>query len=96
MILLVEDQQVSEKDLPNWQELGYGFEVSEPTGAEALHVFAQSQPFEDLKTILVDGYTYVPSGLPEALKATKRGLKPLAAHAENKLQIITKPKIDLR
>lgn len=92
VILLAEDQQVTEKDLPNWLELGYGFEVTEPTGAEALHVFAQSQPFEDLKTIPIDGYTYVPSGLPAALKATKRGLKPLAAHAENQLQIIAQPK----
>ena len=92
VILLAEDQKVIEKDLSNWLELGYGFEVTEPTGAEALHVFAQSQPFEDLKTIEKDGYTYVPSGLPAALKATKRGLKPLAAHAENQLQIITQPK----
>lgn len=91
-VLLAEDKQVTDKDVPSWVELGTGFEVSEPFGAEELHVFAQSAPFDDLKTIAKDGYRYIPSGMPEAVTATRRGLKPKAIHTETQLHLITKPK----
>lgn len=92
VILLAEDKQISEKDIPTWIEVGYGFEVSEPLGEEELHVFAQTQPFEDLKTLEKDGYRYVLNGLDKALDATRRGLKPQALHTESELKITTKPK----
>ena len=91
-VLLVEDKQVTDKDVQSWIELGAGFDVSEPFGAEELHVFAQSAPFDDLKTIAKDGYRYLPSGMPEAVTATRRGLKPKAVHTETQMHLITKPK----
>ena len=91
-VLLAEDKQVTDKDVQTWVELGAGFDVSEPFGAEDLHVFAQSAPFDDLKTIAKDGYRYLPSGMPEAVTATRRGLKPKAVHTETQLHLITKAK----
>ena len=92
VVLLAEDKQVTDKDLHTWVELGAGFEVSEPFGAEELHIFAQSQAFDDLKTIEKDGYRYVTTGMPEAVSATRRGLKAKALHTETQLYINTKPK----
>lgn len=89
VVLLAEDKEVKEKDIANWIELGYGFEVSEPLGEEALHVFAQTQPFDDLKTVEKDGYRYVLNGLSKILDATRRGLKPQALHTESLLKIRT-------
>jgi Effector-associated domain 11 len=91
-VLLAEDKQVTDKAVQTWVELGTGFDVSEPFGAEELHVFAQSTPFDDLKTTAKDGYLYLPAGMPEAVTATRRGLKPKAIHTETQLYLTTKPK----
>jgi hypothetical protein len=87
--LLADDRQVKDSEAGQWIEIGYGFEVAAPFGEEALHLFSQSHPFEALQTRNEDGYRLVTSGLPAALSATRRGLKPKAQQAETQLRILT-------
>lgn len=87
--LLADDRQVNAAEAGQWIEIGYGFEVAAPFGEESLHLFAQSHPFEALQTREEDGYRIAISGLPEALSATRRGLKPKAQQAETQLRILT-------
>jgi len=88
LILLDNDRQVNEPETNRWVQLGDGFEVAPPFGAEELYIFAAESNFPVLQTKQADGYTLIIEGLPNALRKT-RGLKKKQTFAESKLNIST-------
>lgn len=89
LVLLDNDRPVSVVQAGKWLEIGEGFEVSEPFGAEQVYVFAQTSAFEPLVTSMdADGYLFIREGLPEALRKS-RGFKKKQRFAENSIELST-------
>lgn len=89
LVLLENDRHITTAEVNTWKELGDGFTIDAPYGAEKLYLFAQNTDFPTLITENSDGYTFIKEGLPEALQKS-RGLKKRQAFAESTLSIITK------
>ncbi|MEL6803016.1 MAG: hypothetical protein AAFO91_04435, partial [Bacteroidota bacterium] len=88
LVLLYDNKEVRADDLGQAVEIGNGFTASDPYGEEELYVFAQSEPFDDLRIRYESGYNFILDGLPEAIRRT-RGLRPKADYIQDKLKITT-------
>lgn len=92
LILLENDRLVTATETQKWIELGDGFTIEAPFGAEELYLLAQNTAFPKLVTeYTTDGYLLITEGLPTALQKS-RGLKKKQAFAETRLNIFTQSK----